>query len=141
MYLEDFRRLMGACGCLDPRVCVSNPIALDGGAIERTIGMVRFSSVTWRILKLPLEDRCEDFGQIATYLGTMAEYPHAFDLDDHHHFETLRPLRVCGNTADMVSASRYGKHFQVLGDKTRHFGLFDCTPATPADGTASGACC
>ncbi|MGJ0484504.1 MAG: methyltransferase domain-containing protein, partial [Methylomicrobium sp.] len=61
---------------------------------------------------------------------------------DHHHFETGRPLRVCGNTADMLAGSRYGEHFQVLGDKSRHFGLFDCAPGSRSDATqADGACC
>jgi hypothetical protein len=53
-----------------------------------------------------LEDRCEDFGQLATYKGTIAEHLHAFDLDDHHHFETGKPLRICGNSYDMLAASR-----------------------------------
>jgi arsenite methyltransferase len=141
LYLEDFRRLIAQTGCLDPRVCASNPIALDAGAIERTIGMVLFSSVTWRIFKLPLEDRCEDFGQIASYLGTLPEHPHHFDLDDHHHFEAHKPLRVCGNTADMLSLTRYAEHFQVLGDKQRHFGLFDCAPIATQTLQTGGACC
>ena len=43
-----------------------------------------------RAFKLALEDRCEDYGQVAHYLGTIDDLPHAFDLDDHHHFETGR---------------------------------------------------
>jgi arsenite methyltransferase len=80
---------------------------------------------------------------VAVYLGSIPEHPHGFDLDDHHHFETGRPLRVCGNTADMLAGNRYGAHFQVLGDKSRHFGLFDCSPASQSAGSpkADGACC
>jgi len=89
-----------------------------------------------------LEDRCEDYGQVACYLGTLPEHPHTFELDDHHHFETGRPLRVCGNTADMLAASRYADHFRILGDKSHHFGLFDCTPAPHGEtAKAEGACC
>ena len=54
---------------------------------------------------------------------------HAFDLDDHHHFETGRPLRVCGNSFDMLAATRYAPHFRLSGDQSTHFGLFDCAPA------------
>ncbi|NUR23434.1 MAG: methyltransferase type 11, partial [Frateuria sp.] len=96
-------------------------------------------SVTWRAFRMPLEDRCEDYGQVATYLGTMPAHPHRFVLDDHHLFETGRPLRVCGNTADMLSGSRYARHFDVLGNKETHFGLFDCTPASAA--AAPPSCC
>ena len=91
---------------------------------------------------MPLEDRCEDFGQVAVYLGSIDQHPHSFDLDDHHHFESGRPLRVCGNTADMLAGSRYGAHFQVSGDKSCHFGLFDCAPGPYSQTTkADGACC
>jgi arsenite methyltransferase len=83
-----------------------------------------------RAFKLPLEDRCEDFGQIVSYLGTLPEHPHQFPLDDHHVFITGKPTPVCGNTADMIVSSRYARHFHLVGNKFRHFGLFDCT--TPA---------
>jgi hypothetical protein len=49
---------------------------------------------------------------------------------------------VCGNTADMLALSRYSEHFQVLGNKSRHFGLFDCVPQPGNDAAQSnGACC
>jgi len=44
-----------------------------------------------------------------------------------------------GNTADMISKSRYGKHFKVVGDKSRHFGIFDCGPDEVIEDGA--ACC
>ena len=142
LYWEDFRRLLDALGCPDVRVVKQNPISLDAPEVSAKIGMVNFRSFTVRVFKLPLEDRCEDFGQVASYLGTIAEHPHAFALDDHHYFETLRPMRVCGNTADMLSGSRYAAHFQVLGEKSRHFGLFDCSPGPQTASTGNnGACC
>jgi Methylase involved in ubiquinone/menaquinone biosynthesis len=139
LYVEDFRRLLGELGVADARVCARSPIALTDEAIERKIGFAQFESITWRIFKLPLEDRCEDYGQVATYLGTMPAHPHRFTLDDHHLFESGKPLRVCGNSADMLAGSRYAAHFRIEGDKQRHFGLFDCAPAAPANTSAS--CC
>lgn len=141
LYVEDFRRLMAHLGVADMRVCARSPIALTDPAIAARIGFARFESITWRAFKLPLEDRCEDYGQVATYLGTLPGLPHAFDLDDHHHFQTARPLRVCGNTADMLGASRYARHLRIDGDKRRHFGLFECAPATAAATAPSAACC
>lgn len=142
LYLEDFRRLIAAAGCHDARVVSRAPLALRNADIERQIGFVRFQSLTIRAFKLPLEDRCEDYGQVAWYRGTLPTLPHAFDLDDHHRFETGRALRVCGNTADMLTQSRYARHFRVEGDKQTHFGLFDC--AAPAMATATAiktGCC
>ena len=141
LYTEDFRRLMARASCADARTVRSSPIPLLDEAIIAKIGMVGFTSTTVRAFKLDLEDRCEDFGQVATYLGTIADYPHAFDLDDHHHFETGRPMRVCGNTFDMLAATRYAAHFGLRGDKQTHFGLFDCVPATASTKTSAGGCC
>jgi len=142
LYWEDFRRILQDLGCPDVRTVKQNPVSLDDPEVYAKIGMVKFRSVTVRAFKLPLEDRCEDFGQIAVYLGSIAEHPHGFELDDHHHFETGRPLRVCGNTADMLAGSRYAEHFQIIGYKTQHFGLFDCAPSIAnTAGKAEGACC
>ncbi len=141
LYWEDFRRILQELGCPDVRKVKQNSISLDDPEVFAKIGMVKFDSITVRAFKTPLEDRCEDFGQVAVYLGTIDQYPHSFDLDDHHHFETGRPLRVCGNTADMLSASRYGDHFQILGDKSRHFGLFDCSPGPTSDVPKSDSPC
>ena len=140
MYREDFRRLINAVGCADARVLRTSPITLQDPEIERRIGMVGFASLTIRAFKLALEDRCEDYGQVATYLGSMAEHPHAFELDDHHRFLTDKPMLVCGNTADMLTQTRYARHFRVLGDKHKHLGLFDCAPETGVS-SAAGACC
>jgi SAM-dependent methyltransferase len=143
LYVEDFRRVLAGLGVADARVCARSAIALADPEIERKIGFARFESITWRVFKLPLEDRCEDYGQVATYLGSLDAHPHAFDLDDHHHFETGKPLRVCGNTADMLTATRYAPHFRMGGSKGRHFGLFDCGPGTAKVATLGGEtpCC
>ncbi|TAN00033.1 MAG: methyltransferase domain-containing protein [Rhodanobacteraceae bacterium] len=130
MYVEDFRRLLAELGIVDARVCARSAIALNEPAIEQRIGFAQFTSITWRVFKLPLEDCCEDYGQVATYRGTLVESPHRFVLDDHHVFEAGKPTRVCGSTADMLSATRYAPHFRVDGDKSRHFGLFDCGAET-----------
>lgn len=50
---------------------------------------------------------------MATYKGTLPGSPNAYTLDDHHHFETGRPMLVCGNTAAMVGDSWLGQHFTV----------------------------
>lgn len=144
MYGEDFRRLMATLGVADCRVVARSAVPLLDPAIEARIGFARFESVTYRVFKLPLEDRCEDFGQVATYLGTLDECPHAFTLDDHHYIEAHRPMRVCGNSAAMLGQTRFARHFRIDGDTSRHFGLFDCAPSVtlqPAAGACGPGCC
>ena len=141
LYVEDFRRVIAQAGCADARLVAQSPLTIDEEAIEEKIGFATFTSRTVRAFKLPLEDRCEDYGQVATYLGTLAEHPHAFDLDDHHTFPAGKPVPVCGNTADMLSRTRYAAHFAVTGDKNHHFGMFECGPAAPSADSAAAACC
>ncbi|MGW0825391.1 methyltransferase domain-containing protein [Streptomyces sp. NPDC002845] len=143
LYTEDFRRLLQRTGCADARTVTSSPVTLDDREVERKIGFAAFTSRTVRAFRLPLEDRCEDYGQVAVYHGTLDEHPHTFDLDDHHRFHTGKPQLVCGNTADMLSATRYAPHFTVTGERTTHFGLFPCAPTeqTGGDVTSSGSGC
>ncbi|HEU4365158.1 MAG TPA: methyltransferase domain-containing protein [Candidatus Krumholzibacteria bacterium] len=144
MYREDFRRLLRANGCLDHRVVSRTPVRIDDPVIHERIGMIDFQSVTVRAFKLgALEDICEDYGQTATYRGTIPENPHRFDLDDHHAFVTGKPMLVCGNTASMLAETRYARHFTVTGDRAVHFGAFDCKPVRDAatDRNGGSACC
>jgi arsenite methyltransferase len=141
LYIEDFRRMLGRLGCADARCVSQSPISLLDPQIEARIGMVGFRSMTMRAFRLPLEDRCEDYGQVATYRGSIADLSHAFVLDDHHRFETGKPMLVCGNTFDMLAQSRYAAHFDLHGDKRVHFGLFDCGAGPATTAAAAGACC
>jgi hypothetical protein len=44
--------------------------------------------------------------------------------------------------AEVLTATRYRPHFEVMGDKSRHFGRFDCAPSNnAAGGAAAAACC
>lgn len=144
LYRADFRRLLRDLGCPDYRVVSSRRLELGSPDIEAKIGMVDFYSETVRVFALrTLEDVCEDYGQVATYRGTIPDHPHHFDLDNHHRFIAGKPMLVCGNTADMLHETRYGRHFEVTGDHSVHYGPFNCAPAIrpaePIGGTS--ACC
>ena len=146
LYIEDFRRMLLRLGCRDYRVVTKRQISLDNPAVEAKAGMIDFYSMTVRAFKLACqEDICEDFGQSATYLGTIPEHPHRFPLDDHHTFITGKPMLVCGNSAAMVQETRFGRHFRVHGDRSVHFGPFACAPAVTkeagGDPCSGGACC
>ncbi|GAB4294250.1 MAG: methyltransferase domain-containing protein [Desulfuromonadia bacterium] len=146
MYIEDFRRMLAKLGCQDYRTISSRQIELNNPEVEAKAGMIDFYSITIRAFKLPsLEDICEDYGQSAVYLGTIPEYPHRFPLDDRHIFITGKPMLVCGNTAAMLQETRLGRHFRVSGDRTVHFGPFECGSSADkqavCDPCSGGACC
>ncbi|GAB4333266.1 MAG: hypothetical protein Kow0037_11510 [Calditrichia bacterium] len=128
MYVEDFRRMLRDIGIPDYRVISKTPIEISNPEIEQKAGMIDFYSITVRVFKLDdLEDLCEDYGQVGIYRGTVPGHPHRFALDDHHLFETGRPMLICGNTASMLQNTRYSRHFQVIGDRSVHYGEFDCS--------------
>jgi ubiquinone/menaquinone biosynthesis C-methylase UbiE len=144
LYTGDFRRLLARSGCADARVVSTSPVAMTSPEIEDKIGFAGFSSQTIRAFKLPLEDQCEDYGQAAAYKGTLPGHPHAFSLDDHHQFPVGKPVLVCGNTADMLTMTRYAAHFDVTGAKTTHYGLFPCAApdqSSAAQPSTAVGCC
>ncbi len=142
MYIEDFRRMLARLGCPDHRVVSRRPVAVEDPGLAAKAGPVTFFSMTVRAFRLEgLEDRCEDYGQVAYYAGTIPGCPNAFRFDDHHLFETGRPVLVCGNTAAMLTGTRYRDHFRVTGDRSRHFGLFPCSTSGERVSDDGGGCC
>ena len=143
-YWEDFRRLLSRLGVPDYRVIERHPLALEDERMRQLSAGIRFESATVRAFKLSdLEDRCEDYGQIVTYRGSVSSSPVVFELDPGHKFERGRPERVCGNSAAMIEGTRLARHFDVLGNRSHHFGLFDCgAPGAGGDaGPVEGSCC
>lgn len=142
LYTEDFRRIMQSLGIPDYRIVTRRKIDIEDPEIEKAVGAINFYSITIRAFKISkLEDRCEDYGQIATYLGSIPTSPSAYVLDDHHIFETGRPERVCGNTAAMLQETRLSRHFEILGNQSKHFGLFPCAPENAITDEDVGSCC
>ena len=128
LYLGDFRRLMLQAGFADPRVISSAELELTDPTVTDRVGQIGFFSNTVRAFALDLEDACENFGQVALYNGSSEQGPHQFQLDDHHIFPTGAHVPVCGNTADMLSLTRFRKFFTIYGNKENHLGLFNCAP-------------
>ena len=142
LYIEDFRRLLQKVGFNDYRITKKETIDLKDPFIVKKIGMIKFYSLTIRTFKCDFEDTCEDYGQVAYYRGTIKESPHQFELDLEHNFPTDYPIAICGNTAIMLSETRYKKHFEVLGNFSKHYGIFDCKRSDkPAKEKASSSCC
>jgi len=143
LYYKDFERIARKVGFGDPRIMSSSSISIKNGDIEDLVGNIRFNSITYRLWKIEgLEDACEDYGHVAVYRGGIPYAPSAFELDGNHIFEKNKPERVCGNTALMISKSRFAKYFELIGDFSEHFGLFeDCSTESSESGNSTGGCC
>ena len=122
MYIEDFRRMLSQVGCADYRVVARTPMQIGSPEVEARVGAIAFQSMTVRAFKLmSLEDVGEDYGQVAIYLGGIAECPHGFPLDERHLLPAHKPVPVSGNTAAMLSETRYARHFRLIGDRFAAF--------------------
>jgi len=125
LYWRDFERAARRAGFADPRIVSARPLAVENTDIRRRVGDIRFYAITYRLWKIPgLEQTCEDYGHTAVYSGGIAGSPDAFALDKAHVFEKNRPRRVCGNTARMLSETRFKNCFEVSGSFKEHFGAF-----------------
>jgi len=137
LYEHDLMDMLDDAGFRDARVVERKPLQREAMGLP-----IVFESVTVRAHKFaqPLDRRCEDYGQTATYLGTFPRCPARFVLDDHHVFERGRPAPVCRNTARMLGETRLARGFRVTAP-IEHFGLFACGPARPAVAAGPAPCC
>jgi SAM-dependent methyltransferase len=142
MYIKDFVRLARKTGFADPRIISMTPINIDNLQIKGLIENIVFYSITYRLWKIEgLEDACEDFGHIAIYKGGILESPHKFELDSGHIFERNRAEKVCGNTALMLSETRFNKFFEIIGNFDAHFGEFKDCGDSSKDTKGTASCC
>ena len=125
LYYRDFERIAKKVGFTNPRIISRKPINIHNPKIKDMIGNIRFYSITYRLWKLKdLENACVDYGHIAVYNGQMSESPFKFELDDGQVFYKNKPESVCGNTAIMLSGTRFKQYFQIIGSFEEHFGAF-----------------
>jgi SAM-dependent methyltransferase len=148
LYWNDLIQIAKQAGFADPRLVSDSPITVDNPELAALTDGLRFFSATYRLFKLPqLEPACEDYGQAVMYRGSLPEQPARFVLDKQHRFDTGRVVAVCGNTFDMLRESRFAPHFEFLGDRSRHFGIFpDSDLSMPFDtdselAKAATGCC
>lgn len=139
-YANDLHDIMEAAGFRDVRIVYQE-------VLDEKIGQegAKFTSVTLRGFKMadpPLDRRCEDYGQTATYLGGIEDSPSEFPLDEGHLFQKDKPTLVCRNTAWMLERTRLARYFRVT-EAIKHFGIFDCAPMNKTDSgeTPAIGCC
>jgi len=139
LYWEDFRRLLANIGFMDVRIVAESRIVLDGEFADK-LKDIQFVSRTISAFKLSsLEDRCEDYGQQATYKGGIQDFEKEFPLDGGHVFKVDEPARVCGNTAATLGQTRYAPFFDIT-PKGRHLGVFGAKLGSFMGSCAPGCC-
>ncbi len=85
LYVEDFRRMMERVGFKSHFIVKKSPVTVENKLIQAQLGTIQFFSLTIRAFKLEeIEDRCEDYGQEAFYLGTVEGMPDFFRFDSGH---------------------------------------------------------
>ena len=152
LYEHDFVAMAKAAGFGEVRVLTRAPLTIKDAAIQERLGNAKYYAVTYRLFKVAgLEPRCEDYGQVAVYNGTINGHAHKYELDEGHVFETGRPMLICGNTALLLTEGVLCKgHFTVTGDTKTHYGIFPCNKGplmsvSESSGEAScapgGGCC
>jgi arsenite methyltransferase len=141
LYVEDFKRICRQIGFGEPREVSRTLLEVKNTGYAEMVGLAKFYSITYRCFKVPhLESGYheEDYGHVATYLGTIPGLPHGYHLDGKRFFESLRPVRVGGNTAAVLKHSWLKKYFNVHGDWSVHFGRFDDQASGPSPVPAAG---
>ena len=141
LYVEDFIRYCHKVGFTDPRIIEKREFKIHNEKLKGIVQDIKFYSITFRLFKLnDLESKCEEYNQVAIYNGGIQEQMNRYQLDDHHIFPINKKIKVCGNTADMLGKSWLSKYFTVIGDKSKHYGLFDCQNKETTV-LKSGGCC
>lgn len=148
LYWNDFLTLAKAAGFDDPRLVEDRPLGIGDEAVAEKVAGIGFFSATWRLFKLEgLEPECEDYGQAVVYRGTVEGHERVFVLDKHHVIEAGKVFPVCGNSWKMLAETRFARHFDFIGDFSRHYGIFaGCGTSLPFDAAAaelaaSSGCC
>lgn len=138
MYIEDFRRMLADFGVNAFYDVAVEELHLGDFRIQTKLGCIGFYSHTVRAIKsADLEDREENYGQTAEYLGTLPENKRYFDLSDEVRLIKGRPVAISGNMATMLVQSRYAPHFRVT-PRGAHLGIFDYERAQHALAIARG---
>ena len=132
MYIEDFRRMLQDNGVATFYDVECDEVHIGDLRIATKLGCIGFYSHTVRAVKgVGLEAREEDYGQTATYLGTMSENKRYFDLSSEVRLVKGKAVAISGNMAALLSGSRYAEHFKIT-PAGQHRGAYDYAAAQEA---------
>jgi SAM-dependent methyltransferase len=125
MYPADFVQISQSVGFPAPRLVETASIEISDPDVTARVGDIRFCSSTYRLFKVSgCEATEENYGQMATYLGSITEHPEMLHLDQDNRFPVGQATPVSRNTAQMLSQSRFCAHFEIIGSASNHLGAF-----------------
>lgn len=138
MYIEDFRRMLADNGVPAFYDVECEEVHIGDLRIATKLGCIGFYSHTVRAVKAQgLEPVEEDYGQTATYLGTMPENKRYFDLSSELRLVRNKPVAISGNMARILQQSRYAQHFKIT-PAGQHRGRYSFEQANEALRLAQG---
>lgn len=141
LYHRDFEAIAQNVGFADPRVVSNQVITVNNKEVEALVGDIKFYSITYRLWKLNgLEKNREDYGHTAVYNGQIPQSQAKFTLDGSYVFNKDESVRVCGNTALMLSETRFKKYFKISGNFKNHLGAFENCSNVEQDNTEDTCC-
>jgi arsenite methyltransferase len=135
-YTGEIFKIMSLAGFVDCRTLHSTEIEnhqLLNKDIVRSdyysfLATLKFNYSIHRTFKITsLVETMEDYDQCAMYKGTIWGYPSVFALDNQNIFIADTQTHISGNTADILTKTRYSQHFEVSHAGV-HKGVFinDC---------------
>ena len=104
------------------------PAQIGNPEVKARVGATPSQSITVRAFKLdePRGRRARTMDRSPPTSAAISEIPPRVPLGRAPCCQRSKPVRVSGNTAAMLSETRYARHFRLIGDRLRHFGRFDC---------------
>lgn len=117
--------MLAACGVNASYDVAVEELHIGDFRMATKLGCAGFTSRTVRAVKsADFEDREENYGQTATYLGTLPENARYFDLTSEVRLIKGRPVAISANMAVLLQQSRYAPHFRVT-PHGEHVGIYD----------------
>ncbi|GJL95856.1 MAG: methyltransferase [Hyphococcus sp.] len=125
LYWNDFLAIAKQSGFHDPRLVTNRPLAINNDELREQLGDTAFYSATYRLFKVDkLEQSNENYGQSVIYKGGILNRETVFTFDKDNVFNAGETRAVSGNTFLMLQQSRFATHFEFIGDRSTHYGLF-----------------
>ena len=110
-----FAELAVASGFQAPREVERSEITIDNDEVQQLVGDMKFDSITYRLFKMPsTENSGGESIRKVSYKGTLANTPCEFVLDHKHRFSKGTIVETPTPTQEILSGSRFEKHFDFV---------------------------
>ncbi|XP_076833063.1 arsenite methyltransferase [Brachyhypopomus gauderio] len=111
LYWQDLISIVKELGFSTPHLVNASHIHIYNPELQLKAGGIKYASGTYRVFKLP-----QHFIQtkaLATYKGTVPDYPECFEFDASYAFKTSVPVEVGAEVAAVLQHTRFSPDFTV----------------------------